>query len=184
MGSINLSQSIQEKQALARGKFFDKGFFINATVLLLIVSAYATSEWYLSRLEAELLSLQTSSADKTATLNGPTVNRSVDVRNRIVTIVANQKRNMNPQLVFSDLERIVVPAITLTGYTQSNAFGTVDIAGMTINLRYLAQQMFAFKRLEGVQSVHAESIKYNEKTSNIEFILNLTLVSSGSEPTL
>jgi hypothetical protein len=173
MGSINLSQSIQEKQALARGKFFDRGFFINLSVLILIVGVYGGSVWYLGELKDELASLQASSAEKTATLNGPIVNRSVDIRERIDTAMRNQAVNPDPQAAFSDLERATLSAIQIREYRQIEEEQLIVVVGITDSFRYLAQQMLAFKNLESVASVHVEEVGYDKETKRIEFELSL-----------
>ncbi len=160
MAGINLSQSIQEKQALARGKFFDRGLFVNIAIFLLVVAAYGGSTWYLGTIEEELVVLQVSSAEKLAGLKGPSVNRVADVRSRIDTIDENLKANPDPGVVFAGLERVVLPAIRITEYTHRQTEGLITVGGVTSSLRYLAQQMLSLKKLDGVQTVHAESIKY------------------------
>lgn len=173
MASINLSQSIQEKQALARGKFFDKGFFINLTILLIIAGVYGGTIWYLGKLQDELASLQASSAQKTATLSGPAVNRAVDIRERIDAVTKNQEINPDPERAFSALEKATLSTIQIRGYSQIEEDQSVTVTGITESLRYLAQQMLSFKNLEGVQSVHVEEVGYNEETKKIEFEITL-----------
>ena len=177
MGSINLSQSIQEKQSLARGKFFDRGFFINLTVFLLIVMVYFGSIWYLGKLEKELAALQINSADKTVTLSGQSVNYAVDIRERIDIISNNHAVNPDLRQTFLNVERLTLSTIQLKSYAQKEAEQSVLIEGTTESLRYLAQQMLAYKRLEGVQSVHAEEIKYNEENGKIDFTLILQRIN-------
>ncbi|MFA9262740.1 MAG: hypothetical protein ACEQSB_05360 [Undibacterium sp.] len=181
MGSINLSQSIQEKQALARGKFFDKGFFINVTIFLIVAGGYGFSIWYLGRLEGELLALQTNSADKTLTLKGPEVNRAVDIRERIDAASLNQAASPSPRTAFSDLEKVTLSTIQIWEYHRIEEDQAIVIRGMTESLRYLAQQMLAFKQLEYIQMVHVEEVKYNKETRKIDFELTLTLKPAVTE---
>lgn len=175
MGSINLSQSIQEKQAQARGKFFDKGFFVNVTIFLIVAGGYGFSIWYLGSLEDALLELQTNSSDKTATLKGPEVNRAVDIRERVDTIRINQSANPDPRLAFSDLEKVTLSTIQIWQYHRIEEDQAVVVRGVTESLRYLAQQMLAFKQLEYVEGAHVEEVKYNKETKKIDFEVTLTL---------
>jgi hypothetical protein len=181
MAGINLSQSIQEKQALARGKFFDRGLFVNLSVFLLVAAAYGGSTWYLGTVEDELTTLQASAVEKLASLKGASVNRVADVRYRIDTIDDNLKANLDPGSAFADLERSVLPTIRITAYEYQPETGNIALGGVTASLRYLAQQMLALKNLKGVQSVHAENVTYAEN-GQIEFDLSLVVGGAAETP--
>lgn len=181
MAGINLSQSIQEKQAIARGSFFDKGFFVNAAIFLLVAGLYGGSEWYLGTLETELATLQTDVVGKTAGLKSKEADRATDLAVRLKTIETNLQFGSEPQDAFRELERLTIPNIKLTGYLYRESERLLIIQGMTTNLKYLAQQMLSYKKLAGVSSVHAETVQYNP-TDQIEFELQLPLVAPATMP--
>lgn len=184
MGSINLSQSIQEKQAIARGKFFDRGFFINLSILILIAGGYGGSIWYLGKLESELLVLKETLAQKTVSLKDPetdrAVSRAVDIRDRLDSITNNQAVNPDPNSLFLNFEKAVLESIQITEYIRSDIDQAIEISGVTDNLRYLAQQMIALKRIEEVNSIHVDEVMYEEETGKIRFTLNLSITSPAT----
>jgi hypothetical protein len=179
MAGINLSQSIQEKQALARGSLFDRGFFANIGFFLLVLIIWGGTNWYAGKLTDELTVLQQENAQKTSGLKGDEVNRIADFRDRLDTIEENLDSQPDPRSVFQELERYVVPTVRLTRFAYQQEDRRILIDGITDNLRYLAQQMLSFKRLSGVERVHAALVEYN-KDGKLEFNLILTL--SPSEP--
>lgn len=174
MAGINLSQSIQEKQAIARGSFFDKGFFINAAIFLLVAGLYGGSQWYLGTLEDELRTLQGDAATKTAGLKNKDADRATDLSVRQKAIAMSLESGAEPKDALQELERLTVANIKLTGYLNQEEEQLLIIQGVTMNLRYLAQQMLSYKKFAGASSVHAESVKYNE-TGQIEFELQIKL---------
>lgn len=174
MAGINLSQSIQEKQAIARGSFFDKGFFINTAIFLLVAALYGGSQWYLGTLETELVTLRAESAQKTAGLKNKEADRATDLSTRLKAIEANLQAGSDPKDAFQELEQLTVANIKLTGYLYREFEQELIIRGVTTNLKYLAQQMLSYKKLTGASSVHAESVKYND-AGQIEFELQLPI---------
>ncbi len=176
MAGINLSQSIQEKQAIARGSFFDKGFFINISIFILVAGLYGGSVWYLGTLEDELVTLQADSAQKASGLKNADADNAVDLKVRLEAIAANLKSDPNPNDAFEALEQNTVPSIRITDYIRGQSDSIIIIRGVTTNLRYLAQQMLSYKKISGVASVHAEIVKYND-VGQIEFELRLPMTS-------
>ncbi len=174
MAGINLSQSIQEKQAIARGSFFDKGFFINTAIFLLVMGLYGGSQWYLGTLEDELVTLQSDATTKTAGLKGKEADRAADLSVRLKTMAINLEAGTEPKEVLQELEQLTIANIKLTGYLYRKSDQRIIVRGVTTNLKYLAQQMLSYKKTTGVSSVHAESVKYND-AGQIEFELQLPI---------
>lgn len=174
MAGINLSQSIQEKQAIARGSFFDKGFFVNTAIFLLVAGLYGGSQWYLGTLEDELVTLQGDAATKTAGLKSKEADRAADLSTRLKTIGMSLEAGTEPKEALQELEQLTITNIKLTGYSYQESEQLLTIRGVTTNLKYLAQQMLSYKKIVGASSVHAESVKYND-AGQIEFELQLPL---------
>jgi hypothetical protein len=174
MAGINLSQSIQEKQAIARGSFFDKGFFVNTAIFLLVAGLYGGSQWYLGTLEEELATLQGDAATKTVGLKNKEADRAADLSTRLKAIAVNLESGTEPKDALQELEQLTIANIKLTGYRYQEGERLLIVRGVTTNLKYLAQQMLSYKKLTGVSSVHAESVKYND-AGLIEFELQLPL---------
>jgi hypothetical protein len=179
MAGINLSQSIKEKQALAQGSFFDRGFLINVVIFLAVLGLYGGLHWYLGTLGEELSVLQAESKQKTAELKGANADVVTDFHARMTAIGTNLPLNPDPLDVLGELEQMTLPTIRLTEYARHQAKSELGVQGVTTNLKYLAQQMLAYKRAVGVTSVHVESVKYND-TGEIEFELLLPLTSAPS----
>lgn len=174
MAGINLSQSIQEKQAIARGSFFDKGFFINVAIFLLVAGLYGGSQWYLGTLEEELTTLQGDASAKTAGLKSKDADRATDLSARLKTIAINLESETEPRDALQELEQFTIANIKLTGYLYQEGEKLLIIRGVTTNLKYLAQQMLSYKKISDATSVHAESVKYND-AGQIEFELQIPL---------
>lgn len=184
MSGTNLSQSIQEKQALARGTFFDKGFFINLTIFLLVVGLYGGARWYLGNLNDALLALQEEAATKTAGLESEAADRATDLSVRLKAIAINLEAEIEPEDAFQELERFTITNVRLTGYAYAVSEGTLSMKGVTANLKYLAQQMLSYRKMTGVASVHVKDIKYTD-AGQVEFALELPLsvpVTTPSTP--
>lgn len=174
MSGINLSQSIQEKQALARGTFFDKGFFINTAIFLLVVGLYGGSQWYLGTLEDTLAILHGDASTKIAGLKGNAANQAADLAARLKVITANLESVKEPNTILGELERFTIADIRVTNYSYGEEKQAISISGVTTNLKYLAQQMLSYKKMTNVSSVHVEAVGYSE-TGQIEFTLELPL---------
>lgn len=183
MAGINLSQSIQEKQALARGSFFDAGFFVNAAIFLLVIASYGGAYWYQGVLEDELAGLNAESIEKTVGMKGEDTDRAKDLQIRLNAIEEGLKTPSDPKSTLEELEQSTLQTIRLTRYLQVRENYEITIEGVTTNLRYLAQQMLVFKRLAGVASVHVESVTYN-KAGEIEFELTLEVRNDSEKTTL
>lgn len=161
MGGINLSQSIQEKQAIARGRIFDKGFFINLSILILVLILYGGSQWYISRLTNELSTLQQTSIGKTATLTNEKVNRIADFRNRADMIVQELQHQDDPSTYLSELEQAMLPTIRLKDYRFVREDNLLTLTGVAQDFRSVAQEMLALKKLSQTVSIHTDKIGYN-----------------------
>ncbi len=176
MAGINLSQSIQEKQAIARGSFFDKGFFINMTIFLLVAGIYGGSQWYLGTLEDELATLEGEVSLKTAGIKSEDTNQATDLSARLKSIAGSFGAGVEPADAFRELEQLTIADIKLTGYSYQVAEGGILINGVTTNLKYLAQQMLAYKKFVGVSAVHVEDVEY-DMTGQIGFTLQLSITA-------
>ncbi len=174
MAGINLSQSIQEKQAIARGSFFDKGFFINTAIFLLVAGLYGGSQWYLGTLEDELVTLQGDASTKTVGLKSKDADRATDLAVRLKAMAMNLEAGTEPKDALQELEQLTIANIKVTGYVYQEGERLLIVRGVTTSLKYLAQQMLSYKKISGASSVHAESVKYND-AGQIEFELQLPL---------
>mgnify|MGYP003394285773 CR=1 FL=1 len=183
MAGINLSQSIQEKQAYARGSFFDKGFFINAGIFLLVAGIYGGSVWYLGTVESERDMLKQGLTQKATDLKGGEANQVADLHLRLEAIEKGLQSNPSSNEALQELEQRTLQTISVTNYSWSQSEDSITIEGVTSNLKYLAQQMLAYKKLPRVISVHAETVEYN-RAGQVEFELSLPLapVVGGASP--
>ena len=179
MAGINLSQSLQEKQEQARGNFFDKGFYFNLGVLVLTLAVYGGVHWYLGKLESESAALDTQAMEKIQALKGPEAQRVADFRERVDDVKINLAVEPNPTDVFKTLESLSIPNIRLTKYEEDWKDQLVKVAGETDNLKFIAQEMLAFKKIPRFTKVTVGNVSY-EKASIIKF--NLVLSAPHTAP--
>ena len=181
MSGINLSQSIQEKQAQAQVKFFDHGLIIGVVVLILVAIVATGLRWYVGTLETKMTELDTLIAQKTATLKGQSIDRLVDLSERIKTIDEHIKSEPNPTDILRILEDNTLTTIQLISFRYSRSENEVSISGITRSLKEVAQQMLVFKNLDVAEDVSVEGIVYDE-SGNIKFSLKIKEKLSPSTP--
>ena len=170
MAGINLSQSLQEKEAHARWSFFDKGFFISFSIFLVAAITYGGVFWYQTSLEKKVTGLQNQITEKQARLKGSEVERVVDFRERLDMIGKNLDSQPDPTDLFSVLEGSVIPSIRLTRYRENWVDRTVEIDGVTDNFKFLAQEMLALKKNEGFSKVAVSKVEFKDE-GKLEFSL-------------
>lgn len=180
MAGINLSQSIKEKQALAQGNLFDRSFFINVAVFLVVLGLYGGSQWYLSSIETRLTTLRAESMAKEASMKNADADSIADFHARLATIETNLESNPDPKAAFDELEQKTLPPIRVTRYEWQQLERELHIFGVTTSLKFLAQQMLNYKKISGIASVTVQGVKYND-AGEIEFELRLPLQVASAE---
>ncbi len=181
MSGINLSQSIQEKQAQAQVKFFDRGLVVGIVILILVAIVAAGLRWYVGTLETRMTELDTLIAQKTATLKGQSIDRLVDFSERIKAIDEHIKSEPNPTDILKILEDNTLTSIQLTSFRYSRMEHEVSVSGMTRSLKEVAQQMLVLKNLDIAEDVSVEGIVYDE-SGNIKFSLKMKEKLSSTTP--
>jgi hypothetical protein len=180
MAGINLSQSIKEKQAIAQGRMFDRGFFINVVVFLVVIGLYGGSHWYLGSVEEQYTALQSDLLARKASGRNADSNAVADFQVRLATMRKGIASNPDPKAAFDELEQLTLPSIRLTGYRWLQSDKELNILGVTTSLKSLAQQMLSYKKAGGVAAVHVVGVKYND-AGEIEFELRLPMTSEPVE---
>lgn len=179
MSGINLSQSIQEKQAQAQVKFFDRGLVAGIVILVLIAIGTVGIRWYVGTLETKMTELDTLITQKTATLKGQSIDRLVDFSDRMIAISDHIKSEPNPVDIFNFVEENILTSIRLVDFRYNRTNHRVFVEGIAPSLKEVAQQMLVFKSADTVESVHVESIVYDE-TGVIKFALTVQEKSADS----
>ncbi|MEP7162865.1 MAG: hypothetical protein ABI747_03825 [Candidatus Moraniibacteriota bacterium] len=175
MTGINLSQSLQDKQAQAHGTFFDKSFFVNLVILVVIVSVFGGVRYYLSVLEKEKLSLEEQFAQKAVALRGDNVDRVADLRDRLDIITENLKKEPKPAKIFSMVEGVIIPEVRLTSYQVNWQDSAMELSGVTESLKFVSLQMIALKTIPEFTKVAVKGLQYN-KEGKLEFSLTIMAV--------
>lgn len=179
MAGINLSQSLQEKEAQVKGTFFDTGLYINLGILALILMIFGGGRWYLSSLNQTLTGLDKEITMQMSQLTGTSVDRVADFRVRLDMIGESLKAVPQHTELFTQLEGKMVPNTKLTLYEESWVDGEVKLAGVTESLKYVAQEMLALKTIPRFKKVSVDALDYNDE-GQLEFSLTLTTSQPGS----
>lgn len=180
MAGINLSQSLQEKETRARGKFFDRGFWFTIIGLVLLLAVFGTLRWYAGSFDAKMLELDRAVTEKTASLRGKEVNRIVDFSRRLETIDKHLSLEPDPVAMFRQLEMHTLLTIQLTGYEYDRGAGEIKLHGSSNTLKEVAQQMLAFKNIDGVSKITVENIDYDED-GKVKFSFTLIQIKPAAE---
>lgn len=181
MAGINLSQSLQEKEAEVRGSFVDTGLYINLAILFLVLAVFGGGRWYLSSLNKQLASLDNQIVKETGELHSPDVDRIADFHVRLDMVRGTLKGIPEHQTLFAVLETKLVPNTRLTLYEEDWAEGTVTLSGITESLKYVAQEMLALKTVERVKQVSVNTLSWNDD-GELEFSLDLVVAKAGVPP--
>lgn len=168
MPGINLSQSLQEKRAQARGRFLDQGFFLSMGILVLLLIVFGGARWYASRLEQEVRDLESKISETTSLLRGEKVDRIVDFTERAKTAVNELATEPDPTELLRQLEVMTLPSIRLTGYRFDRTTDRLIVGGLATNLKEVAQQMLAFKSMKHTDQIFVDKIEY-QKSGKVAF---------------
>lgn len=170
VSGINLSQSIQGKQAQAQVKFFDRGLIIGVVILVLLVIITVASRWYVGALEKKMIELDTLITQKKTALKGQSIDRLVDFSDRMSTIGDHIQSEPNPADILGLIEENTLASVRLTNFRYNRTNHQVLVEGVARSLKEIAQQMLVFKRVDVIESVRVESIVYDE-SGTIKFSL-------------
>lgn len=162
MAGINLSQSLQEKQAQARGRFFGLSFFLIIGGFVFLLGVFGGIRWYVASLEKKMQAMEQSIVEKTASLRGKEVNRVADFVRRIGIIKEHLRTEPDPVVTFRQLEMYTLPTVRLTTYKYDRTTNVTTLGGEANTLKEVAQQMLAFKNIEGTERITVERIEYDE----------------------
>lgn len=163
MGGINLSQSIHEKQALERVRATDRGVLMTLGGFVLLICLFGGTRWYAGFLERQSLEIDAAVASKTAILKGPAVDRIVDLVNRSSRIVESLDQEPDPATLLDALEQFTLPTVRLTRLEMVRGEHRLVINGVTTTLKEVAQQMLAYKRMDGIERITVDQIGYTNE---------------------
>lgn len=172
MAGINLSQSIQERQAAAQVRFFDRGLIGGLIMLGVLMLVAGGVYWYANRLTQEMTVLDAMVAEKSAALTGSRIDRVVDFDDRVQHIQKHAKTESDPTSFFRLVEENTLPTIRLTLLRFDRGQSKLFLAGEARTLKEVAQQMLVVKQLQDVSEVQVERITYSE-SGFIDFSLML-----------
>lgn len=173
MAGINLSQSIQAKQAQAKVRFFDRGLVFMVVIIILLLVSFGASRWYLGTLKERMAALDTEVNTRTASLKGGEVDRVADFVDRLGFIDEYLSTETDPIALLADLERFTLPSVRLTLFEHVAGEKKTRIGGEAASLKEIAQQMATFKQMDGVREIAVEKVEYN-KEARLMFIFALT----------
>lgn len=168
MAGINLSQSLQEKQAQAQVRVFDRSFFLTIGGFILILAIFGGAHWYVLYQQERIQDLEQQLAEKIGTLRGPQVNRIADFSRRLGLIQEHMATEPSPANLFQQLEQYTLPTVQIIYYGFNRSEGVIQIGGLAGNLKEVAQQMQSYKNMDGVEGVTVEQIRY-DKNAKVEF---------------
>lgn len=182
MAGINLSQSLLEKQAQARGQFFDRSLLFTFGGLIFILAVFGGLHWYVGRLESKAQAIDTAIAEKTASLRGSEVNRLIDFSYRLNLIGDHLVTEPDPTAALQQIEAYTLPTVRLTGYAYKQEEGEISIDGLANSLKEVAQQMLAFKNIADVTHIKVDKIEF-DKNGKIAFSFIATRADGAKSTT-
>lgn len=170
MAGINLSQTDSRTSA----RFFDKGTVTALICLLLVVAVFGGLRWYIGSLEQQSQALDALLSEKKTVLEGDRVNRLTDVHGRVSYL--SEHRVKESREVFTQLEKVLLPAVTLSSLNYQNEDGKISFKAETGNFKTLAQQLQTIKSTGVFSEVNADEIARDQEGS-ITFSLDAVVKS-------
>ncbi len=177
MAGINLSQSAQGRD-FERGEMFDQGALWSLVIFLLVLATWGGLSFYTGTLEKKIADLDASLVENNERLRGPEASRVADFDTRLALLDKNMGLGVEPAELFSQLEKLTVPSVTLTKYEYSRGEKRLSIIGSTDNFKYLAQQITSLKSEDPFTDIRVESVG-RTKEGRIVFTLQADLTEAA-----
>lgn len=178
MAGINLSQSAQERQDIDRGGVFDAGALWSLVIFLLVLGVWGGLRFYMGTLDEKAATLDVDLAKNQSSLQGPEASRVADFDTRLALLDKGLDAGVDPAGLFSQLEKLMIPSVILTGYEYNQEEDILSVSGYTDGFKSLAQQMTSFKMEVPFTGLWVESVG-RTKEGKISFVFKTSLAKAG-----
>lgn len=175
MAGINLSAGVTTAGTRKKSSL-DTGFIVAVILVVVILAVWGGIRYFMFTTDKQITSLETQITEANDDLQGEQVDRILAFDTRMVGIEESAKTNEDVAVRLTSLEGLVIPSVRLTDYRFDHNDGTVTIAGVTSDYKYLAQQLISFKKQTEYGGMRVDKIT-NTEAGDISFILKADTLS-------
>jgi len=171
MAGVNLSQSMaSQADKSAKRPFSASSFPLSIILLLMTLIGWGGLHWYLYSLNQKITQLDETISASGNRLQGENIDRisDFDARSSLLSVIATER--VDPVVILSKVEALIVPEVVLTKYRYDKQEKTSLIAGETDNFRYLAEQIINLKSDPIFSQVIVDQINRSQE-GKIQFVL-------------
>lgn len=177
MPGTNLLQSSQDSRGFRGQNLMDKSLIGSFVLLFIALATWGGIRWYMKVLDDKAVALDAVIQTNASQLHSKTVDRVADFDARVQAIGTNMTGVIETKDKLSQLERLVIPNVVLTGYKYDAGDNTVVVNGTTDNYRYVALQIMSLKSEALFSDVTVEALG---RTTEGKITFTLSSKFSGS----
>jgi Tfp pilus assembly protein PilN len=171
MAGVNLSQSMaSQADKSAKRPFSVSSFPLSIILLLITFVGWGGLRWYLYSLNQKITQLDETISASGNRLQGENIDRIADFDARSSLLGVSSTERVDPVVVLSKIETLIVPEIVLTKYEYNKQEKMSLIAGETDNFRFVAEQIINLKSDSLFSQVVVDQISRSEE-GKIQFVL-------------
>ncbi|MFC1645020.1 PilN domain-containing protein [Patescibacteria group bacterium] len=175
MANINLHQSVERSESLKKKpSFFASRTWISVLLIVISCSAYAGLKYYQFSLEQTKQSLIDAKQQEMLSMDKEMIREVVDFRNKTKGIEYNIENKTNPNVNFSQMEKLLLSDVYLDKYVYSYEDRGIELAVVADDFESIAEQMWNFKKSKEFASVEIENSSLNEEGKTV-FTLKLKM---------
>lgn len=174
MSGMNLSQSVPEEESTEDRSFFDGGFILSLSLILLSAIAFGGVRLYIGSLDKKIATVEETLSANAQRLSGENIDRIADFDSRLNYFSANKSDFSDTQEILSMLEKRVLPDTVLKKFEYNPHDKVIFIEGESDDFKKLAEQIMAFKDEKIFSNMEVQTLD-REEASLITFTLKVTL---------
>ena len=171
---MNLSQSVPEEEPVEDRSFFDGGFILSLSLILLSAIAFGGVRLYIGSLDKKIATVEATLNANAQRLSGENIDRIADFDNRLNYFSANKGDFSDTQEILVMLEKRVLSDIVLKKFVYNPHDKVILIEGESDDFKKLAEQIMAFKEEKIFSNMEVQTLDRTE-ANLIAFILKATL---------
>lgn len=173
MTTINLYNSSSQNEGGKNSRAIDSGFFLSIAILVIVLGAWAFSEFYIRSLEKQNTQLQAEiDGERMNGLSGERVNGAADLQVRLNEIKSNNE-NKKVNDILSAVSKAIVAGTSINEFKYDSK--ELKLTVRTDSFLTLARQTMSFKKSSDFSDVSIANI--SRVDNNIVFDVTMKLTT-------
>ena len=174
MSGMNLSQSLPEEEPADDRSFFDGGFILSLSLILLSAIAFGGVRLYIGSLDKKIATVEQTLSANAQRLSGENIDRIADFDSRLNYYSANRVDFSDTEEILRKLEEKVLSDTVLKKFEYNPHDKVILIEGESNDFKKLAEQIMAFKDEKVFSNMEVQTLDRTE-ANLITFTLKVAL---------